>query len=163
MNTQFVTKYAGRLLVFMAVLALLAIPVAAVNAQAAASASTSGFGAAFGYAQTIGTVSFTQAGTIGNGAAIAQAASPYGQAGSAAFSAGNASAFSAAFGSPFGATAFIQTTSFWGGSASASAYGNPGVFPIIVYPSYSYGYGYPHSGGYHAPHSGGYGYPVYYP
>lgn len=113
------------------------------NAQVVATASTAGFGAAFGYAQTIGNVSYTQAGSIGNGSAHASARThgyyhyrynphthkygyhhvPGSYANSATITHGNAAAFAQSVGSPFGSQAFIQANSFNGFAAAAAAAG----------------------------------------
>jgi hypothetical protein len=124
----------------IALLALMMQAVSVANAQVATSASTAGFGAAFGYAQTIGNISYTQAGTIGNGIGTAVARAPgYYQhhydpyhhkhyytyvpgthAYSGALSTGNAASFSQALGTPFGSTAFVQTAAFNGLSAAVA-------------------------------------------
>ena len=97
-----------------------------VKAGSGAFASTAGFGAAFGYAQTIGAVSFTQAGSIANGVGSGTASVPgFSSAGSMASSAGPSAAFAQAIGSPFGSAAFVQATSFFGGSAFGAAGANP--------------------------------------
>ena len=58
------------LVLLVGMLSLAIVPMV-VNAQASADASTSGFGAAFGYAQTVGPIAYTQAGSIGDGFADA--------------------------------------------------------------------------------------------
>jgi hypothetical protein len=100
-------------------LSLMALP-STTNAQVAAQASTNGFGAAFGYAQRIGSVTYTQAGSIGNGTAGAVAVAPgFSSAFSAVQSSGNAAALSTAIGSPFGSAVTVQAVSFFGGFATA--------------------------------------------
>jgi len=136
----------ARFVIVAVVVVALALTVQAVyvaNAQVVAAATTNGFGAAFGYSQTIGSIAYTQAGSIGNGTAAAAALTPghytyqydpsthhynyvfvSGQsAESAVLSAGNAAAFAQAMGTPFGSNAFIQATSF-NGLASAYAGAN---------------------------------------
>jgi hypothetical protein len=108
-------------LVFVTILPLTA------HGQVSAFAETSGFGAAFGYAQNIGGLSYTVAGTIGNGHAGAEARSPF--AGtfsmSEAASLGNGSAFATALGTPFGSTAWTQVSSLNGGWAGGFATAGP--------------------------------------
>ncbi len=115
------------LLVMLAGLLSLATVPLTVSAQVSAGASTTGFGAAFGYAQNIAGVSFTQAGSIGNGTAFGIAVSP--SAGTNAFSnvltTGPAAAFAQAIGTPFGSGAFVQVASFPGGFAIGGATAGP--------------------------------------
>ena len=120
---------------------IMAVSIQVASAQVVASASTAGFGAAFGYSQTIGNTVYTQAGSIGNGAGYAAAtgsglfvleyndhedvyefvfvAGP--TAISAVNSGGNAAAFAQSVSTPFGSQAFIQTSSFGGFAAAAAA------------------------------------------
>ena len=112
------------LLLLVGVLSLAIIPVA-VNAQASATASTSGFGAAFGYAQTVGPIAYTQAGSIGDGFASATAFTPVSTSFSTVFTTGPSAAFATSIGTPFGSNAFVQVASFFGGSAFGSAFGTP--------------------------------------
>ena len=112
------------LIELVGMLSLAVVPMV-VNAQAFASADTSGFGAAFGYAQTIGPIAYTQAGSIGNGFASADAFTPVSSADSVVFTGGPAAAFATSIGTPFGSNAFVQTASFFGGFASGSAFGSP--------------------------------------
>lgn len=130
-----------RLFVAIAVIALLALVMqaaATANAQVVAASQTAGFGAAFGYAQTIGSISYTQAGSIGNGVGFAAARTPgyyqhrydphyhsyryYYVPGTYAYSGaathGNAAAFSTALGTPFGSNAYVQTAAFNGFAAA---------------------------------------------
>lgn len=120
---------------------IMAVSIQVASAQVVASASTAGFGAAFGYAQTIGNTVYTQAGSIGNGAGFASATGAgffvleYNEhedvfefvfvggptAVSAVNSGGNAAAFAQSVGTPFGSQAFIQTSSFGGFAAAAAA------------------------------------------
>lgn len=96
------------------------------EAGSAAVASTAGFGAAFGYAQTIGPISYTQAGSIGNGFGAAAAVVPsWSSAASLAASSGPSAAFAQSIGSPFGSAAFVQASSFWGGASFGAAVANP--------------------------------------
>jgi hypothetical protein len=109
----------------LGVLVLATVPLTA-HAQVEAFAATSGFGAAFGFAQNIGGVSFTQAGSIGNGTAYGLAVSPVGTYSfSQVFTTGPAGAFAQAIGTPFGSTAFVQLASFIGGAASGFATAGP--------------------------------------
>ena len=103
----------------------LAIVPMAVNAQAVATASTSGFGAAFGYAQSIGPIAYTQAGSIGDGFASATAFTPVSSSFSTVFTSGPSAAFATSIGTPFGSNAFVQVASFFGGFASGTAFGSP--------------------------------------
>lgn len=118
------TKRAYRLLCLLVLVGVLlfATEVAPSNAQVVATASSSGFGAAFAYAQRIGPTTFTQAGSIGNGSALAIAVSPGSSAAiSAVKTTGPAAAFAQAFGTPFGSSAFVQVSSFFGGTAAGFA------------------------------------------
>lgn len=112
------------LLVVMGALVLAVTPFI-VSANSTASAGTSGFGAAFAYSQTIGSVSYTQAGSISNGWANAKAWTPDSSAGSFVTTTGHSAAFAQAIGSPFGTAVQIQVASFFDGSALASAFANP--------------------------------------
>jgi len=103
----------------------LAIVPMAVNAQATATAATSGFGAAFGYAQSVGPIAYTQAGSIGNGFASATSFTPVSASLSTVFTSGPAAAFATSIGTPFGSNAFVQVASFFGGSAVGTAIGVP--------------------------------------
>jgi hypothetical protein len=96
-----------------------------VSAQSYASATTSGFGAAFAYAQTIGPISYTQAGSIGDGDASAIAITGFSSAFSNTWTSGPSAAFAQAIGSPFGSAAYIQAASFFGGMAMGSAGATP--------------------------------------
>lgn len=125
----------GLITLVLVLIGLFAVPVA-VNAQAVAAATTSGFGAAFGYAQTIGNTSYTQAGSIGNGAAFGYANTSKSNALSATHSSGSAAAMSTAIGTPFGSTAEVIMSSIHGGSASAfaAAAGHSSVHVIPAWP-----------------------------
>ena len=112
------------LVVLVGMLSLAVVPMV-VNAQVFATASTSGFGAAFGYAQTIGPIAYTQAGSIGNGFATADAFTAVSSADSFVFTGGPAAAFATSIGTPFGSNAFVQTASFFGGFATGSAFASP--------------------------------------
>ena len=103
----------------------LAIVPSVVNAQVSATASTSGFGAAFGYAQTIGPIAYTQAGSIGNGFASGTAFTPVSTSLSTVFTTGPAAAFATSIGTPFGSNAFVQVASLFGGTAFGTAFGAP--------------------------------------
>lgn len=104
------------------VLSLVIVPVTAL-AQVSAGATTTGFGAAFGYAQNIAGVSFTQAGSIGTGTAFGLALAPAAGTGSFSnvFTTGPAAAFAQAIGTPFGSSAFVQVASLPGGFATGFA------------------------------------------
>lgn len=121
------TKLRRALLVLVVgALVLFAAAPSVSNAQVVAGAATAGFGAAFGYAQRIGSFTFTQGGSIANGTGFGIAIAPGSSAaGSFATSAGPAAAFAQAMGTPFGSTAFVQTAAFFGGSASAIAAAAP--------------------------------------
>ncbi|MBI1278538.1 MAG: hypothetical protein GC179_10465 [Anaerolineaceae bacterium] len=112
------------LILLVGMLSLAIVP-AVVNAQATATAATSGFGAAFGYAQSIGPIAYTQAGSIGNGFASGTAFTPVSSSLSSVFTTGPAAAFATSIGTPFGSNAFVQVASFFGGSASGFAFGSP--------------------------------------
>src|SRR5579871_1186247 len=76
--------------VFLAVVAFAGKPTVS-QADTTAVAFTAGFGAAFGYAQTIGPISYSEAGSIGNGFGAAIATVPgSSSASSLAASLGNA-------------------------------------------------------------------------
>jgi hypothetical protein len=107
------------------VVVMLLLTIQPVMAQVGTTASTSGFGAAFGYAQTIGNTAFVQTGGIGNADATAFAVTPLTFATSDVWTHGPAAAFSTAFASPFGAGAFVQTSSFFSGMAMGSAAASP--------------------------------------
>lgn len=96
---------------------LVALQVSAAHAGVVAIAKTAGFGAAFGYAQTIGGVAFSQAGSIGNGLGVGVAVTTVSGSLAAVQSGGPAAAFAQAIGSPFGQASFVQVTSFPGGFA----------------------------------------------
>jgi hypothetical protein len=121
---RFVGSRAAKMigLSFVLVLLLAALP---VSADSTAAAATSGFGAAFGYAQNIGPVSMSQAGSIGNGAGAAVAFTPFSASTSTVMSTGASAAFAQAIGSPFGSAAWVQAVSIFGGSASGFAFGGP--------------------------------------
>ena len=112
------------LILLVGMLSLAIVPMVA-NAQAFATASTSGFGAAFGYAQSIGPIAYTQAGSIGDGFASASAFTPVSTSFSTVFTSGPSAAFATSIGTPFGSNAFVQVASFFGGFASGSAFGSP--------------------------------------
>lgn len=107
------------ILIVVTLFALLALQT--VNAQTTTHASTSGFGAAFGYAQTIGNISYVQTGGIGNADANAWAMTAVTSADSGIWTGGNAAGFSSALATPFGNQSFVQLASFFGGMASGSA------------------------------------------
>jgi hypothetical protein len=109
------------MLLLLILAALLMLVPLAVSAQVSVDASTSGFGAAFGYAQTIGPIAFTQAGSIGNGMAHADAYTPFTGAWSSTWTNGPAAAFAQSIGTPFGAAASVQLSSFFGGFANGFA------------------------------------------
>ncbi|MCC7446481.1 MAG: hypothetical protein IT324_03645 [Anaerolineae bacterium] len=121
------TKLRRALLVLVvAGLVIFAAAPSVSNAQVTAGAATAGFGAAFGYAQRIGGVTFTQAGSIGNGTGFGIAVAPgSSSAASAVLSGGNAAAFAQAMGTPFGSAAWVQTAAFFGGNAAAVAAAAP--------------------------------------
>lgn len=112
------------LALLVGMLSLAVVPMV-VNAQASATASTSGFGAAFGYAQTIGPIAYTQAGSIGNGFADASAFTPVSSSFSDVFTTGPSAAFATSLGTPFGSNAFVQVASFFGGTAFGTAFASP--------------------------------------
>ena len=112
------------LILLVGMLSLAIVPMA-VNAQATATAATSGFGAAFGYAQSIGPIAYTQAGSIGNGFASATSFTPVSASLSSVFTSGPSAAFATSIGTPFGSNAFVQVASFFGGFASGTAIGTP--------------------------------------
>ncbi len=112
------------LVLLVGMLSLAVVPMV-VNAQASAFAETSGFGAAFGYAQTIGPIAYTQAGSIGDGFASAAAFTPVSSSFSDVFTGGPSAAFATAIGTPFGSNAYVQVASFFGGFASGSAFAAP--------------------------------------
>lgn len=112
------------LILLVGMLSLAIVPMV-VNAGATATASTSGFGAAFGYAQSIGPIAYTQAGSIGNGFASGTAFTPVSSSLSSVFTSGPAAAFATSIGTPFGSNAFVQVASMFGGSASGFAFGLP--------------------------------------
>lgn len=120
-------KLRRALLVLVVVaLVMLATTPSVSNAQVTAGAAVAGFGAAFGYAQRIGPVTFTQAGSIANGAGFGIAVAPGSSAAASGVrSAGNAAAFAQAIGTPFGSTAFVQTAAFFGGAAAGIAVAVP--------------------------------------
>jgi hypothetical protein len=102
-------------------LVLIAVQPLTVDASAAVTAQTAGFGAAFGYAQSIDNVSFSAAGTIGNGMAGAAAFTPFSASTAWAASTGPGAAYSQAIGTPFGSTAWTQVASLFGGTAAGYA------------------------------------------
>ncbi len=112
------------LILLVGMLSLAIVPMV-VNAQTTATAATSGFGAAFGYAQSIGPIAYTQAGSIGNGFASGTAFTPVSSSLSSVFTTGPSAAFATSIGTPFGSNAFVQVASFFGGSASGFAFGSP--------------------------------------
>lgn len=118
---QLTVKFA----VFLVLLVMVSVLARPANAQVAAAATTAGFGAAFGYAQTIGPISYTQAGSIGNGAAVAAARTHWTSSLSAVISTGNAAVMASAIGTPFGSTASVQAVSFFGGFAQGAALAYP--------------------------------------
>jgi len=122
------TKRGYRVLFLLAIVGavMLAAEVAPSNAQVVATASSSGFGAAFAYAQRIGPFTSTQAGSIGNGSAVGIAVAPGSSAAiSAVKTTGAAAAMAQAFGTPFGSSAFVQVSSFFGGTAAGFAAATP--------------------------------------
>jgi hypothetical protein len=112
------------LLILLALVLLMAAPVVS-HAQTSATAASTGFGAAFGYAQTIGPLSYSQAGAIGNATANASAVTPFSFALSNVFTSGPSAAFATSIGTPFGSAAFVQLASFFGGFASGGAFAGP--------------------------------------
>ena len=112
------------LVLLVGMLSLAIVPMV-VNAQATATAATSGFGAAFGYAQSVGPIAYTQAGSIGDGFASATSFTPVSSSLSSVFTSGPSAAFATAIGTPFGSNAFVQVASFFGGFASGTAFGSP--------------------------------------
>lgn len=127
--TQIVTRsLTFKVLTLVALTALFAVlvqPASVADAQLAAVARSAGFGAAFGYAQRIGPVAFTSAGSIGTGFGAALAVSPASFAASLAASAGPAAAFAQSVGTPFGSSAWVQTAAFFGGAAFGAAAAGP--------------------------------------
>ena len=115
----------GKVFVVLALAILLVLALQPVSAQVYTNASTSGFGAAFGYAQTIGDVAYVQTGGIGTADAGAWATTPYSMADSTIWTTGNAAGFSAAIGSPFGSQAMVQLASFIDGMAMGTASASP--------------------------------------
>ena len=112
------------LILLVGMLSLAIVPMV-VNAQATATAASSGFGAAFGYAQSIGPIAYTQAGSIGNGFASGSAFTPSSSSLSSVFTSGPAAAFATSLGTPFGSSAFVQVASMFGGSGSGFAFASP--------------------------------------
>jgi hypothetical protein len=94
------------------------------EAQVGAVAGSAGFGAAFAYAQTIGPVAITSAGSIGNGGAAAFAITPWSWSWSGVLTGGPAGAMAQAIGTPWGSTAATQVMSMPGGFALGAAYAN---------------------------------------
>jgi len=117
----------SRLLLLLVILGLLlAVVPQAVVAQneAIASASSAGFGAAFGYAASIGPIAYSSVGSIGTGTGAAFALAPGGiTAFSDVWSSGAAAAFAGSLASPFGAEAKVLTSAMWGSSAAGLAFG----------------------------------------
>lgn len=113
------------MLFLLVLVALLTLAPLMANAQVSVDASTSGFGAAFGYAQTIGPIAFTQAGSIGNGAAASTAFTPFSGSWSSTFTGGPAAAFAQSVGTPFGSAATVQLASFFDGFAAGFAGAGP--------------------------------------
>lgn len=113
------------LLFVVFILVLLAVQPAVTFGQSEAYSSTAGFGAAFAYAQNIGSIAYTQAGSIGNGDALAISVTPFSAALSEVWSGGNAAAYSQAIGTPFGTVATTQVVSFFDGFAAAAALAHP--------------------------------------
>ena len=115
------------LLVLVAlVVSMMAIPSSEpAEAQVGAVAVSSGFGAAFAYAQTIGPVAVTSAGSIGNGAAAGFAITPWSWSWSGVLTSGPAAAMSQAIGTPWGSTAATQVMSMPGGFALGGAFAGP--------------------------------------
>jgi hypothetical protein len=95
------------------------------EAQVGATATTAGFGAAFGYAQTVGVVSFSAVGSIGNGTALGWATTPTTNSLAQVITNNNAAAAAQAIGTPFGSTAWVQVISFPGGGAFGLATASP--------------------------------------
>lgn len=104
---------------------LLMLSILPATAQVSTSASTSGFGAAVSYAQTIGNVAYVQTAGIGNADASAWAMTAVTFAESNIWTSGNAAAFSGAMATPFGSQAFVQLASFFDGMAMGSAIAGP--------------------------------------
>jgi hypothetical protein len=109
------------LLALVSLLTLTWAPSVSAQNIAAAGAASGGFGAAFGFASSIGPISYTSTGSIGTGLAGAIAISPGGIfAASNVFSLGNAAAFAGSIATPFGASAAVLTTAL-GGFATGGA------------------------------------------
>jgi len=118
--------FRGLFVLFVMSLLVLAVqPHVALAQSASAEAGTSGFGAAFAYAQTIGPIAYAQSGSIGDGYSNAAAFTPSTSALTNTFTSGPAAAFAQAIGTPFGSGAFVQVASFFGGSAYGFAFGDP--------------------------------------
>lgn len=110
----------GRIILLLALLGVLTVmPLAALAQNSAeASAATAGFGAAFGYAASIGPVAYSSTGSIGTGWADATAWGPgMIMAGSGVATSGPAASFAGSLASPFGAMAQVLTSAMWGGNA----------------------------------------------
>jgi hypothetical protein len=113
------------LLLVAVVIGLAAVPSAEpAEAQVGAVAGSSGFGAAFAYAQTIGPVAMTAAGSIGNGFAVGFAITPWSWSWSGVLTGGPAAAMAQAIGTPWGSTAATQVLSMPGGFALGGAFAN---------------------------------------
>ena len=115
----------SKVLFVVVLVVLLLLTIQPAMAQVGTTASTSGFGAAFGYAQTIGNVAYVQTGGIGTADATAFAATPLSFAESGVWTQGSAAAFSTAFSSPFSSGAFVQVSSFFDGMAMGNASTGP--------------------------------------
>jgi hypothetical protein len=109
-----------RVLPVLVLMLILVFALQPAQGNVSVSASSSGFGAAFGYAQTIGPISYAQAGTIGNATADASAWTAVSDAFAWAGSNGIAASFAQAMGTPFGSASFVQVASL-AGSAHAMA------------------------------------------
>lgn len=121
LNGRWISRRSYQMLLLLILAALLMVVPLTASAQVSVDATTSGFGAAFGYAQTIGPLAFTQAGSIGNGTASAEAFTAFTGAWSSTWTNGPAAAFAQSIGTPFGAAASVQLSSFFGGFAHGFA------------------------------------------
>lgn len=110
-------SYRLLLVITLLCLVILSGQLTLVKAGSSASASTAGFGAAFGYAQNIAGFSFTQAGSLGNGTATSSAFTIGTGAFSQVFTTGPSAAFAQSIGTPFGSAVQVQVASFFGGVA----------------------------------------------
>lgn len=109
-----------RIILLLALLGILVVmPLAALAQNSAeASAASAGFGAAFGYAASIGSTVYSSTGSIGTGWGEAVAWGPgLLLAGSEVATNGAAASFAGSLASPFGSMAQVLTNSMFGGSA----------------------------------------------